>query len=172
MCVPVGDPFVHQGHRYALHTKSEKISDLPGKDDHGDSRREAGDHRIGDELDQRPHASDAEEDENDAGNQGADHQAVVAGGGHDAGDDDHEGAGGTADLHAAPAERGDEESSHDRRVDPPLRRHAGGDGECQRQGQGHDAHHHAGHQIARQLLARDAFTQTDDQFRDEQTPGL
>ena len=166
--VPIRDPLVHQLRRHRPHFQSEKIFDLTGEDDHRDSGGESGDDRIGNELDQRAHPSKPENDENKAGDDGADHQAVVSEPGDDAVDDDHERAGRPADLHTAAAEGGDQETGDDGRVEAALGRHTGGDREGERQWKRHHADHDAGDEIAQHLLARVAFAETDDRFGDEQ----
>ena len=55
----------------------KEIFELPGEDDHRDARCESGDHRVRNELDQRSHPGEAEEDEDEAGEDGADDQALV-----------------------------------------------------------------------------------------------
>src|SRR5207244_7631663 len=98
----------------------------------------------------------------------ADDQAFITELRHDAVDDHDKRAGRTADLHTTAAECGDQKSSHDGRVQATLGRHAGGDRERERQRQRHDAHDHAGEQVAHELLARDPFANADDRFRNEQ----
>jgi hypothetical protein len=147
---------------------TEEIFHLSGEDDHCDARREASDDRIRNEFDQRAHARQAEQNEDEAGDDRADHQAFVAELRDDAEDDHDEGAGRSADLHAAAAECGDEEAGDDRGVKPALRRHARGDRERERQRQCHDADNNAREQITQELLASDSFANTNDRFRDEQ----
>jgi hypothetical protein len=119
------------------------------------------------ELQQRAHAREAEQDEDAAGHHRDDDETVVTVARDDAVHDDDERAGRTADLHAASAERGDEEAGHDRGVQPALRRHARSDRKRERERQCHDADDDAGDQIAHHLLARVALAKTDDRFGDE-----
>jgi hypothetical protein len=83
----------------------------------------------------------------------------------DAVHDDDEGAGRAADLHAAAAERADEEARDDRGGEALLRPDARRDRERDRERQRHDADDHAREEVARELRARQPFTQDGPQLR-------
>ncbi len=72
---------------------------------------------------------------------------------HDASHDGGEGGGGTGDLHAAPAEKGDQEAGDDGGVDALLRADAAGQSQSDGKGQRDDGHDHAGYQILCELAA-------------------
>src|SRR6185369_2081327 len=116
---------------------------------------------------QAAHPRQAHDDEDRAGDHGADDEAVVAELRHDAVDDDHERAGRSADLHAAAAEGGDQEAGDDGGVETALGWNSGGDGEGERQRKRDDADDDAGDQVTEQSFARIPLAQTDDRFRDE-----
>ncbi|MCY1413089.1 hypothetical protein D9M71_285140 [compost metagenome] len=135
--------------------QAEEVLPLADPDDHPDAGGEADDHRRRDELDDRPQARHAEQQEDDPGHDGGDLQPVDAVLRGHPGEDDDEGAGRPGDLHSAAAEQGDQRAGDDRRVDALLRLDPGtdGDGEGHRQRQRHHPDDHPGNQVARPVRA-------------------
>ena len=85
---------------------------MRGKDYHGDAGGEPCGDREWNKADERPHAAEPKDDEEEARHQCADQQAGCVVLLQDAHDDDHEGSGGAAYLIFASAEQGDEEPGH------------------------------------------------------------
>ena len=127
--------------------EAEQVLDLKRPDHDRDPGGEAGGHGVGDELDELPHAHGAHDEEQDAGQRRGQEQAPEAEPDRDRREDDDEGGGGAGDLDPRTAEHRDDRTPHDRRVEAMLRRDAGGDGQRHREGQGHDPHHRAGHEV-------------------------
>jgi len=82
---------------------------------------------------------------------------------NNAGDDDDERSGRSADLSFGSAQRGNQESGHDRAIDAGLRRQARGDGEGHRQRKGDKADCDSGNQIEQEFVAV-IVTQAEDRF--------
>src|SRR6185436_3963826 len=104
------------GHRW----QPEEILPLSGPDDDSDAGSEPGDHRIGNEFDDRTEARDSEQQQDHAGQQSSDLQTVDAVLSSDAGEDDDKGAGGTCYLQPATAEQRNDDTGDDRRVETLL----------------------------------------------------
>jgi hypothetical protein len=132
--------------------KAEEVFDLSAGDEDGDAVGEADDDGARNEFDGGAKASDAEEDEEHAGHEGADQQSVEAVAGQDAEDDDDEGAGGAADLIAGAAEGGDGESRDDSGVEAGFGRRSGGDGEGHRERKSDEADGNAGGEVCGEFL--------------------
>ncbi len=92
--------------------EAEDVFNLRGKDYHGDAGGEPCGDREWNKADERPHAAEPKDDEEEARHQCADQQAGCVVLLQDAHDDDHEGSGGAAYLIFASAEQGDEEPGH------------------------------------------------------------
>ncbi len=92
--------------------RAEDVFNLRGKDYHGDAGGEPCGDREWNKADERPHAAEPKDDEEEARHQCADQQAGCVVLLQDAHDDDHEGSGGAAYLIFASAEQGDEEPGH------------------------------------------------------------
>ena len=72
-------------------------------------------------------------------------------------DDNDKRAGGTAYLHLAATQGGDDETSHDGGNDALFGCYAAGNTECNGQGQGHDADDDTGHQVLHETFLVVAF---------------
>ena len=146
---PLGEKF----RRHGAHLQAEEIFDLAREDDDGDPAREAGDHRMRDELDRAAELRESHDDEQHASHQRRHREPVDAVLLHDAVDDHDERAGRSADLNARAAERGDDEAGDD--GGPQTA--AGGDAAGDREGDGEwerdDADDDAGREVAAELRA-------------------
>jgi len=91
-------------------------------------------------------------DQHESRQDGGDDQAAHAVFGDDAKNDDHKGAGGSADLVAATAQKTDEEPGNDRRVKSLFRGAPRGDAKGHGQRQGDDADGQSGDQVLAQGL--------------------
>ena len=100
-----------------------------------------------------PSFDDTDDDEDHAGHERRDDEAVDAELLHDAVDDDDERAGRSADLDARAAERRDEEAGDDRGVEPAIRRDAAGDRERDGEWERDDADDHSGGEVGEELRA-------------------
>ena len=85
--------------------EAEDVFNLRGKDYHGDAGGEPCGDREWNKADERPHAAEPKDDEEEARHQCADQQAGCVVLLQDAHDDDHEGSGGAAYLIFASAEQ-------------------------------------------------------------------
>jgi hypothetical protein len=135
-------------------------------DEERDPARESDRHGIGDELDRAPQPREPEPDEDQAGHQGGDGEAVHSVPLHDGIHDHHEGAGRPADLDAGTAQRRNEKARNDRRVESALGGNAAGDGKGDGERQRHDADDHPRAHIGEELLAGVA-AERGDELRDE-----
>ena len=126
--------------RIPVQRESEEVLDLRRRDQQRDAVREAEHHGARDELHRLTESGEGEEQQDDAGHHRHHQQPGQAVLRDDAGDDHDERAGRSADLDARSAERRDEESADDRRVDAGLGRDAAGDAERHGQRQRHQAH--------------------------------
>jgi hypothetical protein len=127
---------------------------LADEDDDGDPRRETDDHLVGDELDDGAQSSKAESHQNHACHQRRDLQARDAMLSRDNREHSDKCAGGSRYLHPRAAEDGSQQRRDDSGVESLFRTRAGRDGESHRQGQGNDAHHHAGEHVIADLSSR------------------
>ena len=178
----IAAPLVDELRRHFAHRQPEKVLDLRGKNNHGNAGREAGGHGIGDELDQSPQPEHAHEDHDCPGHDRGGGQAGVAVMGGNVADDHNEGARRPADLHAAAAQRGNQESGHNGRIKAHCRwRNAFAlhdtvgnrtNSECHRQRQRDHPHGDAGNDIGEQCPPGISFTQADDRLGQESRHGL
>ena len=105
----------------SLGTSSPSNSkNLAGDDDHGDAGCEPDRHRIGNVLDEGSEPEQPDRDQDQAGEQRGEHQAIIAFALDDGGDEHDEGAGRAADLEAAAAEQRDEKAADDAGAEPAL----------------------------------------------------
>ena len=137
----------------AVERQAEQLAELAGEDDDGDARGEADRHRIGDELDVGAEPQIADRQQEDARHHGGEDQPVDAVARNGRRHQHDEGAGRSADLEAAAAERRDEEAADDRRVEAAVGRHAGRDGDRHRQRQRDDRDRQPGDGVGLELLA-------------------
>ena len=144
--------------------EAEEVLDLGAGDEDGDAVGEAHDAGARDELDCGAEPGDAQQNEQHAGHEGAEQEAVFAVAGQDAEDDDDKCAGGAADLAARTAQRGDGEAGDDRSVEAGLRRCAGRNGEGHGQGKRDQADGDAGDHVGGEFL-RAVITQAEDGLR-------
>ena len=135
-------------------SQAEEIPELRGGNQNCDAVGEADDHHARDEADSRAQAGEAHQQEQNAGHQRHHSQAAHAKAEDDAGDDHHEGAGGTANLRARTAQRGDQKASHNGGIKSCLRRDSGGDAEGHGQRQCDEAHRDSSQQIVKKYLER------------------
>ena len=92
--------------------------------DHADSRREAGNHRLRNELDDPPHAGEPHQQQDDAGHDRRYLQAGYSVLGRDSCQYHYEGTGRTGNLYAGATEYRCQTASDDRGVQTLLRTHA------------------------------------------------
>ena len=130
----------------------EEILDLGAGDEYGDAVGETEHHRAGNELHRSAESGCAHDEEQDAGHHGAHEQAVNAVFGDDSRDHHDKRAGGTADLHARAAQRGDQEAGDDSAVDAGLRGESRGNRERHGQRQGDEPDGDAGAQVSEEIL--------------------
>ncbi len=142
--------------------ETEKVAELARRDDDRDADGEAVDHRFGDVLDQIADTQPTRREQDEAGHQRGDHEAVVAVDGDDREDHDDEGARRPADLHLAAAEQRDHEPADDRGDEPCGGRRAGGDGDCQTEGQGDHRDRDARNHVPREVRAAVAVKRAQD----------
>src|SRR5690606_10252403 len=114
---------------FALGLQAEEVLDLQGSDDNADAGGEAQGHRIGHEADQLASAQQAQGDQDQPGQQGAEQQAADAVLLGDGQQDDHEGGGGAGNVEARAAKQGNQRSGDQHGVQAMLWRHANGDGQ-------------------------------------------
>jgi hypothetical protein len=129
----------------------EEVLPLVGPDDHRDAGGESRDHRVGNELDDGAEARNSQQQQDHAGQQSRDLQAVDAVSSSDACENDDEGAGRTRDLHPTAAEQRNHHAGDDRRVEPLLRLGALGNREGHRQRQRHDTDDESGDDVTQPL---------------------
>ena len=145
-------PLAQEVGRNAVNLQTEEVLDLRGEDGQRDTGGKTDHDRVGDIFDDGAQVQDAHQDQECAGHEGRDHQAVHAVFLDDSEDNDDEGAGGAADLDLAAAEEGNEESRHDGGQDAGLRSGTGRDAERDGQRQGHDADDDTCQQVLDKLL--------------------
>ena len=136
----VGSPFVEKFRRRVHKGQAEEVLHLRREDQQGDPRGEPRGHRIGNVLHQHAQPQKAENDQQDARHQRRQDQTFVPVPGNDAVDDDDERARRPADRETAAAEKGHEEPGDDGRIQAAFRRQSRGDGEGERERDGHHAH--------------------------------
>src|SRR3546814_10818815 len=85
--------------------QAEKIFPLPNPDNDAYARRESDDHGRGNKSDDRAHACQTEQQQNNAGHKGGNLQAVDAMLSDDTCQNNNEGARGSGDLHPASAQQ-------------------------------------------------------------------
>ena len=133
-------------------SQTQEVLDLADDDGHGDTGGEADGDGVGDELDQTAQFAYAHQDQHNAGQQSSQDQTGHTLRGDDACDDGGKGRGGACDLDTAAAEEGDDETGCDGGVDAAGRFYAGGQSQCNGQGQGYDSDNDTGDDILDQLL--------------------
>ena len=148
--------------------QAEQIPDLAGDDDDGDTGGEADRDRKRDELDVGAEPQQAGDHHQDAGEDRRQKQAVHAVPLHGRGNQHDEGAGRSADLEAAAAERRDQEAGDDRGVEALYRRRARRDRDRHRQRQRDDRDREAGEGVGLEIGKAVAFAQDRHQLRREQ----
>jgi hypothetical protein len=151
--IGVRHPLADKVRRKVAHLQAEEILDLARKNDHGDSAREAGDYRMRDVLDHRAELRDPHDQEDHAGHQRRDREAVHSVLPDDPIDDHHEGRGGASDLDTRSTECADDETGDNRRPQSSIRRNAAGDCEGDGERQRDDTDNNAGDRVAQKLLA-------------------
>ncbi len=122
-------PLPDEIRRNRAHLKSQQVLHLAGEDDQGDAGGESESDRVWDELDGPAESGESHDDKDDARHQSRDPQSVEPVLLDDSVDNHDEGAGRSPDLHPGAAQRRDDESRDDRRVEAALRRYPAGDGE-------------------------------------------
>ena len=127
---------------------------MGGEDGHGDTARETYHDGIGNELDDGAEAAGSEKDEEEARQHGGNHETRKAelGIADDAVDNHDERARRTANLYAAAAEGGHEETADDGRKDALRGGNAGGNTESDGQRKGHNADNETCHEVGGKLL--------------------
>jgi hypothetical protein len=151
-----------------VQTHAEKGGQLGDGDKDGDAGGEADNERIGQILDDRAQAAHPHQHQQPARHQRGDGQAGHAVLLHNPVHDHNEGAGGAADLHAAAAERGDDEARHYGGIQALFGRDAGSDAEGDGQRQRDDAGDEPGNQVIPQLLGGIARTIAGEGLRKEE----
>jgi hypothetical protein len=145
--------------RLGVRGEAEKFIGLSDDEGHGDTSGETAGHGIGDEFDQRAHAAEAHQHENDAGHHGRDQEAVEAVLARNQEHDGHKGGGRPGDLDAAAAEQGHHDPADDGGENADGRRRQRGgeagrdarDAEGEREGQRDEADGDAGECVGRGL---------------------
>ncbi len=120
--------------------QAEQVFDLQGRDDHGDTGRKSDDHRIGNNLDQAPQASQAQQHEDDTGHESTDQQPTQTELMNDRQQYDDECGGRPRNIDAGAAGGRDDDACDDRGIQAMLRGYAAGDGKCHGKWQCDDAH--------------------------------
>ena len=147
------DPLAEKLRRHGTHLQAKQVLDLARKDDHGDAAREADDHGVWNELDRASELREAHDDEEYARHQRRHRESVDAVLLDNAVDNHHKCAGRPSDLDARPAERRNEEPSHDRGPEAPARRDTTGNGKSDGQRKRDDADDDAGREVPTELRA-------------------
>ena len=148
--------------------EAEEVAQLACQDDDGDAGREPDDDGMRDVLDVGPKPQEAEDEKRDARDHRREEKAVIAVPLDRRRDEDDEGAGRSADLEPAAAERRDQEAADDRRVEPALGRGSGRDGDRHRQRQRHDRDGEPRQGVGPELAEVVAFPEDGDELRREQ----
>ncbi len=99
----VGPDLLHELDRHDVHVESQEVAELRDRDDDRDPGSEPNHDRVRDELDHVPEAGESHEHHEAARHHRRHGESVVAVRLDDPVDEDDEGAGGAADLDAAPA---------------------------------------------------------------------
>ena len=107
-----------------------------------------------DEANRAAEPREAHEQKNDAGHQRDHGEAAHPKARYDTGNDYNEGAGGTADLCAGTAERGDQKAGDNGRIQTGLRRDARGDSKSHCQGQCNQANSNPCEQVMQEHRRR------------------
>jgi hypothetical protein len=160
-------PLVDKVDRNRAGAKAEKIADLTGGDDHCDPSGETGDHRHRHIAHQPADTRVAGDDQDHTRHQGREQKTVKAVQGNDAGDDDDEGACGPSDLDTRATQRGNQESSDDRRHQSLARARSAGDAERHGERQSDDRDGEAGERVGAQIGAAVSLAKYSDEFRSE-----
>jgi hypothetical protein len=147
------------------HAEAQQVLDLGYEDRDGDTGREAGDHRVGNVLDEGAEPQCPHDDEDRTGDERGKQQAIVAVA-LDSGKYDHdERRRRPADLEAAAAKRRDEESRDDRGDQPVRRRRTGRNADRHGKGQGDDRNRQARDNVAAKVGQGIALAEGTDQLR-------
>jgi hypothetical protein len=151
--------------RHLLDPQAEQVLQLRDGDQHRDAVGEADDDRDRDRAHDRAELQPAEHEQQDAGEDGRDHQPGDAVALHDAVDDDDEGARRPADLHARAPERRDQHAGDDRGEEALLGLDAARDRERHRERQRDDPDGDAGAEVGSEAAAVVAFLDVVDDAR-------
>src|SRR5882672_3712505 len=137
--------------------QAEKIVDLSGKDNDGDTGSETRRHRVGYESNQGAGSEHPHHNEHESGNQPGKQQVVQPILDEDDGQDCDHRAGRSADLNTRAAEYRDRRSRDDRRIEPAIRRNTARDREGHGEWNRHNAHDDSGEHIFPKPLGIVAF---------------
>lgn len=116
-----------------LEAEPQEFIQLPTEDDDRDATRESRDDRVGEELEQPPHAQRAEKDQHDARHHRGKSQAAVSIDCDHGKEDGHERACRSRDLKPRAAQHRHDETRDDPGPKSLLRRDAGSDAEANRE---------------------------------------
>ena len=130
--------------------QAEQVLDLQGGDDDTDACGESEGDRVGDECDQASGAQQAQDDQDQAGEHGAQQQTAKAELLGDRQQNHHESGGRAGNVEARTSGQRNQRRGDQYGVEAVLRRHAHGDRQCHGQRDGDDADRQAGADIAAQ----------------------
>ena len=108
----IGAPLLDEVGGYLCHLHAQQVLDLCGEDGDSDTAGETDHDGVGDVLDDGAQTEHAQHDKEHTGHQRGHGQSLHAVLLDDAIDDDDEGSRGTANLHFAASEEGDEQTGH------------------------------------------------------------
>jgi hypothetical protein len=145
----------------------QQVADLARRYDHGDPGSEAYSDRKRDVFDVRPGTQQPDGNENQPRDDGCKGETVIAMPFNHAGDEADEGAGRSSNLKATPADKGNNETTHNSGVEAALRRCSRGDGDSHRKRQRDNGNCEAGDCIGPQVWPAVTFTENRDQLRRE-----
>ena len=148
--------------------EAEEIVHLRHEDDDRDARGESDGHRKRNVFDVSAEPEKPGHHQQQAGDQRREHEAVIAVPVHGERDQRDEGGRRPADLEAAAAQKRDQESADDRRIEPAFRRDAGTDRNRHRQRQGDDGDGQPRKGVGAQIGKAVAFPQHGHELGQEQ----
>jgi hypothetical protein len=134
------------------HAQAQKILDLTEEDTDRNSSGESCDHRLRHVFHQGPDPQDPGCDQHETCQQCAQDESAVPEALDDPEDHGDKGGRGTANLHARPAERRDQEAGDDGGLKSLLRRRPGGDRKCHGERQRDDGDRKAGDGVVPEVI--------------------
>ena len=134
-CVTNGRKLWQKGRWFVGNREAQHVADLARRYDPGDPGGEAHSDRKRDVFDVRAGAQQPDGNENQSRDNSCEGQTIVAMPFNHAGDEADESASRPSNLKAAPADKGDNETTCNSGVEAALRRNSRGDGDCHRKRQ-------------------------------------